>query len=177
MLPAGEVLCGFSRVRAGHQGRHLYRERQYRVMNRFLSHATNRIDSKGRVSVPSMFRSVLSALDIRELYCFQDFVFPAISAGGPELLDRFERQIVGEDPFSPQANQMSLLVHGGGVFMKLDQEGRLMVTDFIRDFTGITTEVTFVGRADHFQLWAPQVFIECQAAAREERRLRGLRSG
>ncbi|WP_275791125.1 division/cell wall cluster transcriptional repressor MraZ [Pararhizobium gei] len=145
-------------------------------MNRFLSHATHRIDSKGRVSVPSMFRSVLSALDIRELYCFQDFVFPAISAGGPELLDRFERQIVGENPFSPQANQMSLLIHGGGVFMKLDQEGRLMVTDFIRDFTGITNEVTFVGRADHFQLWSPQVFQETQATAREERRLRGLRS-
>lgn len=170
------VLCIVLRVRAGCWGRHVYRKRLYCVMNRFLSHATNRIDSKGRVSVPSMFRSVLSALDIRELYCFQDFVFPAISAGGPDLLDRFERQISGEDPFSPQANQMSLLVHGGGVFMKLDQEGRLMVTDFIRDFTGISTEVTFVGRADHFQLWAPRMFLEVQAAAREERRLRGLRS-
>ena len=145
-------------------------------MNRFLSHATQRIDAKGRVSVPSAFRSVMSALDIRELYCFQDFVFPAISAGGPELLDRFERQIALEDPLSAQANQMSLLVHGGGVFMKLDQEGRLAVTDFIRDFTGITSEVTFVGRADHFQLWAPQAFLQAQADAREERSLRGLRS-
>ncbi|MDO9414572.1 division/cell wall cluster transcriptional repressor MraZ [Pararhizobium sp.] len=145
-------------------------------MNRFLSNATNRIDAKGRVSVPSVFRSVLATLDIRDLYCFQDFVFPAISVGGPELLDRFEKQIAGEDPFSPAANQMSLLIHGGGVFMKLDQEGRLMVTDFIRDFTGITTDVTFVGRADHFQLWAPQAFEAMQASAREERRLRGLRT-
>ncbi|MDX3925063.1 MAG: division/cell wall cluster transcriptional repressor MraZ [Shinella sp.] len=145
-------------------------------MNRFLSNATNRIDAKGRVSVPSAFRSVLAQRDIRELYCFQDFVFPAISVGGPDVLDRFERQISAEDPFSPEANQMSLLIHGGGVFMKLDAEGRLMITDFIRDFTGITTEVTFVGRADHFQLWAPQTFESMQAAAREERRLRGLRS-
>ncbi len=144
-------------------------------MNRFLSNVTNKIDAKGRVSVPSGFRSVLSNLDIRELYCFQDFVFPAISAGGPELLERFERQIASEDPFSPEANRMSLLIHGGGVFMKLDAEGRLMVTDFIRDFTGITTEVTFVGRADHFQLWAPKAFEEAQAAAREGRRLHGLR--
>lgn len=145
-------------------------------MNRFLSNATNRIDAKGRVSVPSFFRAVLAQHDIRELYCFQDFVFPAISIGGPDLLDRFERQIVSEDPFSPAANQMSLLIHGGGVFMKLDSEGRLMVTDFIRDFTGITMEVTFVGRADHFQLWAPQTFEAVQAAARTERRSRGLSS-
>ncbi|MBB3975355.1 MraZ protein [Rhizobium azooxidifex] len=145
-------------------------------MNRFLSNATNRIDAKGRVSVPSTFRAVLAQRDIRELYCFQDFVFPAISIGGPDLLDRFERQIASEDPFSPAANQMSLLIHGGGVFMKLDSEGRLMVTDFIRDFTGISAEVTFVGRADHFQLWAPQTFEAVQAAARTERRLRGLGS-
>lgn len=152
-------------------------KRLYFVMNRFLSSATNRIDAKGRVSVPSAFRSVLSQRDIRELYCFQDFMFPAISVGGLELLDRFERQIAGEDAFSPHANRMSLLIHGGGVFMKLDSEGRLAVTDFIRDYTGVTTEVTFVGRADHFQLWAPQAFEAAQAEARREFRTRGLGSG
>ncbi len=145
-------------------------------MSRFLSNATNRIDAKGRVSVPAVFRSVLAQRDIQELYCFQDFVFPAISVCGADVLERYERQISNEDPFSRDGNEMSLLVHGGGVFMKLDAEGRLMVTDFIRDFTGITTEVCFVGRSDHFQLWQPQAFHEAQAAAREERRLRGLRA-
>lgn len=143
-------------------------------MNRFLSSATNRIDAKGRVSVPAPFRAVLAQRDIQELYCIQDFVFPAISVGGPDLLERYERQISAEDPFQREGNEMSLLVHGGGVFMRLDAEGRLMVTDFIRDFTGITTEVCFVGRSDHFQLWQPQAFHEAQVAAREGRRLRGL---
>ncbi len=143
------------------------------VMNRFLSHATNKIDAKGRVSIPAPFRSVLSRLAIEELYCFQDFVFPAISAGGPDLLERFERQIASLNPFSPEANRMSLVIHGGGVFMKLDQEGRLMITDFIRSHAGITSEVTFVGRADHFQLWQPQAFEETQAQARAELRRAG----
>ena len=57
-----------------------------------------------------------------------------------------------------------------------DAEGRLMITDFIRDFTGIAGEVTFVGRADHFQLWQPEAFQVVQAAARGERRLAGGRS-
>lgn len=138
-------------------------------MSRFLSNITSRIDGRGRVSVPSAFRVVLAERDIRELYCLQDFSFPAITVGGPDLLDRYERQIAGMDPFSPQANAMSLLVHSGGVFMKLDAEGRLMVTDFIRDFTGVTTEVLFAGRSDHFQLWQPQAFHEAQALARAGR--------
>lgn len=136
-------------------------------MSRFLSHVTNRIDAKGRVSVPAAFRAVLAARDIQELYCFQDFAFPAISVGGPELLEAYEKKIAAQDPFSLEAGQMSLLIHGGGVFIRLDQEGRFMVTDFIRDFTGIGSEITFVGRSDHFQLWQPEAFHEAQMAARK----------
>jgi len=145
-------------------------------MNRFLSNATNRIDSKGRVSVPAVFRSVLARLDVQELYCLQDFVFPAISIGGPELLERYEKQIEMLDPFSEEANRLSLLVHGGGVFMRLDAEGRLTITDFIRSYTRIRDEVTFVGRGQYFQLWEPKAFEETASVARRERAGGGAQS-
>lgn len=138
-------------------------------MNRFLSNATNRIDAKGRVSVPSAFRAVLARSGTEELYAYQDFVFPAVSMAGPEVLERLERSIGSQDLFSVEANKMSLLIHGGGVFMKLDAEGRLVMTDFIRDFTGITDRVTFAGRGDFFQLWEPAAFEAMQAEARRER--------
>ncbi|CAN7252484.1 division/cell wall cluster transcriptional repressor MraZ [Rhizobium sp. LjRoot254] len=143
-------------------------------MSRFLSSATNKIDAKGRVSVPASFRAVLVSLGVEELYCFQDFHFPAINIGGPDLLMRFERQLENLDPFSLEANRISLVVHGGGVFMRLDQEGRLSVTDFIRSHTGIAGEVTFAGRSDYFQLWRPEDFSAAQMAAREVLRKRGL---
>lgn len=142
-------------------------------MNWFLSNATNRIDAKGRVSVPSAFR-LLAQRDIRELYCFQDFMFPAISVGGLDLLDRFERQIASEDVFSPIGCRSSFTGRG----LHEARFGRAPGGyGFHPDFTGITTDVTFVGRADHFQLWAPQTFEATQAAAREEFRTRGLGSG
>lgn len=144
-------------------------------MSRFLSNATNKVDAKGRVSVPSSFRAVLAAQGIEELYGFQDFHYPAINVGGPDLLARLERRLQDMDPFAPEANRMSLLIHGGGVHMKLDTEGRLMVTDFIRTYTGIENEVTFVGRADFFQLWRPDQFLAAQNAARLE--LRGESRG
>jgi MraZ protein len=145
-------------------------------MSRFLSSATNRIDAKGRVSVPAAFRAVLLQRDIQELYCLQDFVYPAINIGGPDLLERYEQRMAAEDPFALEANEMSLLIHGGGVFMRLDAEGRLAVTDFIRDFAGISSEVCFVGRSDHFQVWQPQAFLDAQAKAREVVRLRSLKA-
>lgn len=137
---------------------------------------TKKVDAKGRVSVPSAFRTVLTRLDIRDLYVFQDFVFPAISVAGPEVLERFERHIDQGDPFSMEANKMSLLIHGGGVFMKLDGEGRLAVSDFIRDFAGITDQVTFVGRGDYFQLWEPSALTRMQDETRRERMEQSVRS-
>lgn len=145
-------------------------------MNRFLSQVTKKVDAKGRVSVPSAFRTVLTRLDIRDLYVFQDFVFPAISVAGPEVLERFERHIDQGDPFSMEANKMSLLIHGGGVFMKLDGEGRLVVSDFIRDFAGIADQVTFVGRGDYFQLWEPSALTRMQDETRRERMEQSVRS-
>ncbi|AHA27827.1 division/cell wall cluster transcriptional repressor MraZ [Candidatus Liberibacter americanus] len=137
-------------------------------MKRFLSNATKSIDSKGRVSVPSVFRSILIDRCIKELYCFQDFFFPAISVGDSNLLEKFEQRIEGNDPLSTKANQLSLLIHGGGVFLKMDSEGRIMVTDFIREFTGIVNEVTFVGRGNYFQLWNPKNFKTIQAESRKK---------
>ena len=45
--------------------------------------------------------------------------------------------------------------HGDGAFLKYDQDGRITVSDFIREHTGITTEVAFVGRGNFFQIWEP----------------------
>jgi MraZ protein len=53
------------------------------------------------------------------------------------------------------ADDMSFFCHGDGAFLKLDQDGRLTVSDFIRDHTGITEEVAFVGRGHFFQIWEP----------------------
>ena len=40
-------------------------------MERFLSNAVNRIDTKGRVSVPAQFRSVLQLKGLSDLYALQ----------------------------------------------------------------------------------------------------------
>jgi len=124
-------------------------------MDRFLSSAVNRIDAKGRVSVPARFRTVLARRGDQELYALKGLDRPALDVGGIDLLDRYEQRIAAEDPFLQTADDMSYFVHGDSDFLKLDQDGRITVNDFIRDHTGITTEVAFVGRGAFFQMWEP----------------------
>jgi MraZ protein len=124
-------------------------------MDRFLSNAVNRIDAKGRVSVPAHFRTVLQKRGYAELYALRALEMPAMDVGGLDLLDRYEQRIALEDPFLQTADDMSFFAHGDGAFLKLDQDGRITVTDFIREHTGITSELAFVGRGTFFQIWEP----------------------
>jgi len=62
-------------------------------MDRFLSSAVNRIDAKGRVSVPAHFRAVLQKRGYTELYALRCLDVPAMDVGGLDLLDRYEQRI------------------------------------------------------------------------------------
>lgn len=136
-------------------------------MDRFLSNAINNIDTKGRVSVPARFRSVLQKRGYSELYALRALEIPALDVGGLDLLDRYEQRVELEDPFLQTAEDMSFFCHGDGAFLKLDQDGRITVTDFIREHTGITDTVAFVGRGQFFQIWEPARFAEYRSEVRD----------
>lgn len=144
-------------------------------MDRFLSNATNRIDAKGRVSVPAHFRAVVQKRGYSELYALRCLDTPAMDVGGLDLLDRYEERIAREDPFHGTADDMSFFCHGDGTFLKIDQDGRITVTDFIREHTGIAGEVAFVGRGNFFQIWEPARLADYGAQVRT--RLLQLRQG
>lgn len=136
-------------------------------MDRFLSSSVNRIDSKGRVSVPAHFRTVVQRRGFAELYALRALEVPAMDVGGPDLLDRYEERIALEDPFLQTADDMSFFVHGDGAFLKIDQDGRITMSDFIREHTGISTDVAFVGRGLFFQMWEPGRLAAHAAQVRE----------
>jgi MraZ protein len=135
-------------------------------MDRFLSNAVNRIDAKGRVSVPAHFRSGVQKRGYSELYALRALDAPAMTVGGPDLLDFLARRIATEDPLQQSADDWSFYIYGDGAFLKLDQEGRITITDFIRDHTGIEQEVAFVGHGLSFQIWEPKRLLAHGAEVR-----------
>lgn len=135
-------------------------------MQRFLSSAVNKIDAKGRVSVPAHFRSIIQSRGYAELYALRSLDTSALDVGGPDLLDQFEARIAQEDPLLQTADDLSFFYHGDGAFLKFDSEGRITVSDFMREHTGIKTDVAFVGRGNWFQIWEPAQLAGHAAAVR-----------
>jgi len=133
-------------------------------MDRFLSNTVNKVDKKGRVSIPAPFRPILG--NTSHLYILNSVDQPTVDAGGVELLERKEKQLELMDPFSEDYELYSFVLHGDSTELKIDGEGRVVLTDQIREQTGITNQAVFVGRGHFFQIWESEKF----RAYREEAR-------
>jgi MraZ protein len=127
-------------------------------MDRFVSNTTLRLDSKGRVSIPASFRSVLGRDGFDGLFCYPALDRPAIDAGGNALMAEIEALISRFAPFSDAREQFALALYGTSETLKIDGEGRMMLSINLRRHAGITEAVTFVGLGHKFQIWEPGRF-------------------
>lgn len=136
-------------------------------MHGFVSHYTNKLDAKGRVSIPASFRAVLTRDGFEGLYCFPSPHASAVDAGGNELLNQIKAKLDGIDPFSEEYDLLSTALLGDSEILKVDGEGRVMLSETIRGITGITTSATFVGLGRKFQIWEPGAFTAYRAEAQK----------
>jgi MraZ protein len=127
-------------------------------MDRFVSHYLLRLDAKGRVSVPAAFRAVLARDGFDGLHCYPALDRPALDAGGNALLREIESLLAGLPAYSVEREQFSLALYGTSETLKMDSEGRVMLTDTLKAHAGIDTAVLFVGLGHKFRIWEPGRF-------------------
>ena len=127
-------------------------------MDRFVSNVVLRLDSKGRVSIPASYRAVLTRDGFEGLYCYPALDRPAIDAGGNALMAEIESLIARQPPYSEAREQLALALYGTSETLKLDGEGRVILSDPFKDYAGISDQVAFVGLGHKFQIWEPGRF-------------------
>lgn len=143
-------------------------------MNRFVSNVTLRLDAKGRVSIPAAFRSVLTGDGFEGLYCYPALDRPAIDAGGNSLMAEIEALIARHAPFPEERERFALALYGTSETLRVDGEGRVILSDSLKRHAGITDQAAFVGLGHKFQIWEPGRFRN--QLAEGTRKLRALKA-
>ena len=152
-------------------------------MDRFVSTYVNKIDAKGRVSVPAPFRAVLErdGYAAGGIYCYPSLDAPALDAGGQRLAQNIDRLLDGLPDYSDERDELSVALYGDVHTLAIDQDGRIVLPEALRAHAGLSTHVAFVGLGQKFQMWEPARFEARRAAAREKvrdhRRLFGVGRG
>jgi MraZ protein len=136
-------------------------------MDRFVSHYTLRLDAKGRVSIPAPFRAVLARDGFDGLYCYPAFDRPVLDAGGNALMAEIDGFIARFPPFSEEREQFSAVLYGPSEILKMDSEGRVILSGRLKHHAGILDAVAFAGLGHKFQIWEPGRFQAEFVAATE----------
>ncbi|MEX2167343.1 MAG: division/cell wall cluster transcriptional repressor MraZ [Methyloceanibacter sp.] len=137
-------------------------------MDQFVSTFTNKIDTKGRVSIPASFRTVLAKDGLEGIYCYPSLDAPALDAGGQRLLNKINALVEDLAPYSDERDQLATALFGTSEILTIDQDGRTILPERLREHAGITNQITFVGLGEKFQLWEPKRFEAYQAEARQK---------
>ena len=140
-------------------------------MDRFVSTFTNKIDAKGRVSIPAPFRAVLERDGYRAggspgVYCYPSLDAPALDGGGERLAQKIDGLLSGLPDYSDERDQLSVALYGDVQILTIDGDGRITLPETLRAHAGVTTQVTFVGLGDKFQIWEPGAFERRRSEAR-----------
>src|SRR3989442_4606705 len=137
-------------------------------MGRFVSHYPMRLDTKGRVSIPAPFRAVIARDGFAGLYCYPTLDRPALDDGGNALLREIEALIARFPPYSEEREQFSAALYGTSEVLKIDGEGRAVLTEPLKTHAGIRDEIACVGLGHKFQIWEPGRFRAELADATEK---------
>jgi MraZ protein len=139
----------------------------------FLSSFANRIDKKGRVSVPASFRAVLGP-DAPGIVVFRSLQLEALEGCSIAHLELLSESLEKLDLAPDVYELIETTIFGGSVQVPFDSEGRIMLPPHLASAVGITDEVAFVGRRKTFQLWNPEKLAAHDAAARSAARAKDI---
>jgi MraZ protein len=136
----------------------------------------NKIDRKGRVSVPKPFRDSLGALGpgFPGVYVYPSFTAAAIEGCSEEFMNRVSESISELNLFSEEQDDLASVLLGSAHALPFDPEGRVVLPDALIQHANLGTQAAFVGRGQSFQIWNPETYKEHSARAFERARARNM---
>ncbi|OIR09988.1 protein MraZ [mine drainage metagenome] len=133
----------------------------------FVSTFINKVDRKGRVSVPASFRAALSAQSFQGIVLYPSFTTAAAEGCGTDFLEELAAASSQSfDLFSPEQDDINTLIFASSHQLAWDPEGRVVLPEEILGHAAITEQAAFVGKGRTFQIWEPEALKAHQAEAR-----------
>lgn len=138
----------------------------------FLSTFINKVDRKGRISVPAPFRSALVSQSFSGIICYPSFKLPTIEGSGIDRMELMSTRVDALPEFSEERDALAS-IFGDVQPLPFDGEGRVVLPQALVEHAGITESAAFVGQGATFQIWDPERYQRHRAELRERARRQG----
>lgn len=136
----------------------------------FLSRFDNKVDRKGRVSVPAPFRAALSQQAYQGVVVYPSPVAAALEGCGRDRIEEIAASIDSFNPYSEEGGALAAAILTRSAELAFDGEGRVVLPEALMAFAGIGDAATFAGRGATFQIWNPQAYAAYEREALQRAR-------
>ena len=134
----------------------------------FLSTFENKLDKKGRVSVPASFRSYLSNLGYNGVICYPSFNNICIEAWPQDRIEKISNAIDSLNPFEEKKDYFATSILSESINLQFDSEGRILITNKLLKHAKIKNSMLFVGQGKTFQIWEPTNYEKFKVTAKRK---------
>ncbi|WP_029009587.1 division/cell wall cluster transcriptional repressor MraZ [Azospirillum halopraeferens] len=135
----------------------------------FLSTYVNKVDRKGRCSVPAQFRASLAKSSAPGMiYLWPSLNHRALEGADQDYLDVLSDSLESPDLDPDEREMIETFIFGKLIPLQVDNEGRIVLPKDLAEFAGITEEAAFIGRRKTFQMWEPTALKAHEDALRDQ---------
>ncbi len=133
------------------------------MARRFRGGSQHKVDGKGRVSIPASFRRVLEqgdpdwteGLNPTVIIFYGDHRRKYLECFTVEAFEDVEARIDALPRGSVERRMLSKLYQGHSLSTQVDETGRMVLPQKLRDQIGLSGEAYFMATGDTFQIWEP----------------------
>lgn len=119
----------------------------------------NKVDGKGRVSVPAPFRAELEGDRANAVYLYPSLEFPAIEACPVEWMEEMKTSLKKLPKFSKERRALSMSIFARARLVRFEDGGRFVLPKDFADIAGIDDRAAFVGLGETFLVWNPDAAL------------------
>lgn len=114
----------------------------------FMGEYNNKLDAKGRMIVPSKFRSELS-----DRFIITRGLDKCLFGYTEEEWSRIEERMQKLSLTKRDARKFMRLFFSGAALVEMDKQGRINIPQNLRNYAGLEKDCTVIGVSDRIEIW------------------------
>lgn len=118
------------------------------------------LDSKGRLTMPTRYRGMLSEESQGQMVCTIDLHQPCLLLYTLPEWEVIEEKLSRLSTMNPTERRVQRLLLGHASECQMDNAGRLLLASTLRQHAGLTKGVMLVGQINKFELWDEQAWYK-----------------
>ncbi len=129
-------------------------------MQKFRGVSNLSLDAKGRIVLPARYRDRLLEICQRQLIITIDTDQPCLLIYPLPEWELIEEKIEALPSFNPTTRRIQRLLIGHATEVEVDTNGRMLLSNPLREYAKLGKKVVLIGQGKKFELWDELLWAE-----------------